>query len=130
MAGQQINIQNKIIRGIGNKPTIPIPHTILPDDSRWKNSTDILIAQWALNIDDNVWYYRTKDNIIVDFGQGNIPSFTWGQGIGNIEDQTDLIEYIESHGGAMTGPEILTAIGDGNITEPYLSQDLIDRINF
>jgi len=64
MAGQKLNIQNKIIFGAGNKPTIPNPSTILPDDTSWVDSTDILIGQLAYNVDDDIWYTRSINNEI------------------------------------------------------------------
>ena len=56
MAGQKINIQNKILLGTGTKPTIPNPSNINPDSEYWKDDTDILIGQWAYNATDNLWF--------------------------------------------------------------------------
>lgn len=70
MAGDRIDIQHKIIRGTGNKPTIPSPPTILPNDPNWRVDSDILIGQLAYNADDNKWYYRTIINTIIEFQAG------------------------------------------------------------
>ena len=43
---------------------------------------------------------------------------------------TNHIIYLNNPPSQMSGQQILTAIGNNGITEQYLSQDLIDRINF
>lgn len=61
--GTNIRVQHLVLTTTGAKPTIPSPATLTPNDSGWK-STDIMKGEWAHNIEDDIWYYRTKSDVI------------------------------------------------------------------
>ena len=58
--------QQLILKVAGQKPTIPTPSTILPNDSRFNIESDIMIGQFAYNIiggDKNVVIARINKTI-------------------------------------------------------------------
>ncbi len=56
-------IQPLILTTSGVLPTIPSPSTIMPTDSRFDNTSDLMIGQLAYNIVDDIWYYRGYSGI-------------------------------------------------------------------
>ena len=60
---KDIDIQNKILTGVGVVPTIPVPSTITPDNDAWK-ATDILRGQLAYNQTDDLWFTRDASDTI------------------------------------------------------------------
>lgn len=116
MAGQKINIQNKILLGTGTKPTIPNPSNINPDSEYWKDDTDILIGQWAYNATDNLWFTRDINNNIVGFSGNNkidkndtVKEFE-GEVVLNFPENYYGIYRMES---AQEFPVITTNVGQG-----------------
>lgn len=56
-------VQPLILTGVGIKPTVPVPSTIMPTDSRFNRLSNIMIGQLAYNVDDDIWYYRHSTGI-------------------------------------------------------------------
>src|SRR5690554_1249295 len=56
-------VQPLILTQAGQRPTIPNPPTIMPDDSRFDKSTDLMVGQLAYNVVDDEWYYRGYSSI-------------------------------------------------------------------
>lgn len=56
-------IQPLILETAGAKPTVPNPATIMPNDDRFNNQSDIMIGQFAYNLPDDTWYYRGYSGI-------------------------------------------------------------------
>lgn len=59
MARYTTPIQPLILTVAGDKPTIPSPATIMPTDSRFDNTSNLMIGQLAYNVPDDIWYYRS-----------------------------------------------------------------------
>jgi hypothetical protein len=64
-----INVQPVIIAGAGNKPTVPSPSTLRPDQAGWL-TTDIMKGEVAYNPDDNIFYYRNDSDVIEELTGG------------------------------------------------------------
>lgn len=58
-----IPLQPLILTVSGEKPTIPSPETIMPDDVRFDITSDLMIGQMAYNVADDIWYYRSYTSI-------------------------------------------------------------------
>lgn len=56
-------VQPLILTQAGQRPTIPNPPTIMPDDNRFDKSTDLMVGQLAYNVVDDEWYYRGYSSI-------------------------------------------------------------------
>lgn len=56
------------LTGAGVKPTIPKRKSAVFGDPDFNPDTDLMVSQWAYNVDDDIWYYRSKKNIKA-FGQ-------------------------------------------------------------
>jgi uncharacterized protein (TIGR02145 family) len=56
-------IQPLILTERGQKPTVPNPSTIMPNDSRFNKESDLMIGQLAYNVADDIWYYRSYSAI-------------------------------------------------------------------
>lgn len=56
------------LTGIGVKPTVPIRRSAVFGDPDFNPSANLMVSQWAYNVDDDIWYYRSKKGITT-FGQ-------------------------------------------------------------
>lgn len=59
----QAPVQHLVLRGQGVVPLMPEPYTLVPGDEGFDDNLNIMVAQFALNIDDNAWYYRGRTKI-------------------------------------------------------------------
>ena len=59
----KISYQPLILVGHNVKPTTPITLDLIPGDSLWDDSSNILIGQTAYNVTDNKYYIRTDAGI-------------------------------------------------------------------
>ena len=79
----KISYQPLILQGIGVKPTIPLPTSLLPGDTGWDDSSNILIGQTAYNVTENKYFIRSangiellKSTMYYEYDQGT-PSAVW-----------------------------------------------------
>jgi len=56
-------IQPLVLTVADQKPTIPDPATIMPTDSRFNKQSDLMVGQFAYNVVDDIWYYRSSSAI-------------------------------------------------------------------
>lgn len=59
----QAPVQHLVLTGKGVTPQIPEPYTLKAGDVGFDINTHIMVGQWALNVDDNYWYYRGRSKI-------------------------------------------------------------------
>ena len=57
-----------ILTGRGVKPTVPSNIRAVFGDDDFDVTSDLMVGQQAYNVDDDIWYYRSKKNI-KSFGQ-------------------------------------------------------------
>ena len=56
-------VQPLVLTTAGLKPTVPNPSTIMPTDSRFNIETDLMVGQFAYNVIDDIFYYRSYSGI-------------------------------------------------------------------
>lgn len=51
------------LTGAGVKPTIPKRRSAVFGDPDFNPDINLMVSQWAYNVDDDIWYYRSKKRI-------------------------------------------------------------------
>lgn len=81
-------VQNLVITGANVKPTVTSDPSLMPSDTLFNYTTNIVKGQFAYNEDDDIWYYRRKDNTIaslVGLGTFNDGIYTLNQSLTTLD---------------------------------------------
>lgn len=79
-----------ILTGRGVKPTVPSNIRAVFGDDDFDVTSDLMVGQQAYNVDDDIWYYRSKKGITT-FGQ--LPTTV-------ASDKVFILDYDVLNGGA------------------------------
>lgn len=121
------------LTGAGVKPTIPKRKSAVFGDPDFNTDTDLMVSQWAYNVDEDIWYYRSKKNI-KSFGQlptidttDKVFLLTYDVMLGTSTNDFEFIPNTSVSRAPSASYDLLVIKTPGRyvfIDEPYLSKTL------